>query len=134
MIVKLAEFISKCPALDGERVCVNYLDGDLGAAALTYRAETDEKPYADGGRLSTLSFALAVRGEYTTAQGVMKRAASRLSEIENWINSQDRLGNYPDFGDKGTIVGMNASGFLPKLTGSVDAGYEAEIKLELYKE
>ncbi len=134
MIVKLAEFLSQCPAFGGERVCVNYFDGDMGAAALTYSTETEEKPYADGGRLSTLRFALAVRGEYTKAQGVMKRAANRLSEIENWINTQDRLGIYPDFGDKTVVVGMNASGFLPKLTGSVDAGYEAEIKLELYKE
>ena len=134
MIVKLAEFISQCPAFGGEKVCVNYLDGDMGAAALIYGKETDKKPYADGGRLSTLSFALEVRGEHTKAQGVMKRAASRLSEIKNWINTQARLGNYPDFGDKVTIVGMNASEFSPKLTGSVDAGYEAEIKLELYKE
>ena len=134
MIVKLAEFISKCPALNGERVCVNYLNGDLGSVALVYGDETDEKPYADGGRLSTLNFALAARGEYTKAQGVMKRAASRLSEIENWINTQDKLGNYPDFGDRVTVVSMNTSGFLPKLTGSIDAGYEAEIKLELYRE
>ena len=134
MIVKLAEFLSNCPAFDGERVRVNYLDGDLGAAALTFRDEAVGKPYADGGRLSAFSFALAVRGEYTNAHGVMKRAAVRLSEIENWINTQDRLGNYPDFGDGVTVVGLNASGFSPKLTGSVDAGYEAEIKLELYKE
>ena len=134
MIVKLAEFLSQCPAFGGERVCVNYLNGDLGAAAISYGDETDEKPYADGGRMLNLSFDLIVRGEHTKAQGVMKRTATWLSEIENWINTQDRLGNYPDFGGKVTVVGMKVSGFSPKLTGSVDAGYEAEIKLELYKE
>ncbi len=134
MIVKLAEFLSKCPAFGGERVCVNFLDADTGAAALTFSAETMDKPYADGGGLTTLSFALLVRGEYAEAHGIMKRTASRLSKIENWINAQDRLGNYPDFGDKAIVVGINASGFSPRLTGSVDAGYEAEIKLKLYKE
>ena len=134
MIVKLAEFLSKSPAFGGEKVCVNYLDGELGAVALVYGGETDEKPYADGGRLLTLSFALVVRDEYTKALGVMERSASRLSAIENWINTQDRQRNYPDLGDKVSVVGMKASGYSPKHTGSVDAGYEAEIKLKIYEE
>ncbi|MBE7031993.1 MAG: hypothetical protein E7401_03415 [Ruminococcaceae bacterium] len=135
MVIELAEYLSQCPALEGERVCVNYLDGDVGAVSLTLGAQAEEKAYADGGQLFVRRFVLAVREGYGKARGEMKRAAERFAAIEEWLAARERLGDYPDFGGKITVVSLGiACGFTPEFTGSVDARYEAEIELVFYKD
>ncbi len=134
MIVELAKFLSECPFLDEERVCVNYLDGVAPAYSLEATKEKGQsRQYTDGGKLCSRKFAFAMRGEYCGADSINRQAAKKCSDIEAWINSKSRAGQLPDMGDKITVISCEVTrGFAPVSTASVDARYEAELEIIFY--
>lgn len=134
MVVKMAEFISACPALSGKKVCVNYLDGEVGAVALEFAPQQGQlKHYADGSSLCTQKFLIAVREEYGKADAVNRSVRERCKAIESWINEKNRLGQMPELGQQIQAVScIIIRNFVPVATGSVDARYEAELELVFY--
>lgn len=131
MIVELAEYLSGCPALDGERVCVNYLEGTVGSVALEASGvKTDVRKYTDGECFYSEKFLLALRAACSKANSINRETAEKCRCIEKWIEAQDSEGRLPCSGDGARIVSLAVSkGFSPVSNSSVDARYEAEIEL-----
>ena len=136
MIGKLAEFFSTCTELSESGVMVNYLDKEPFSAALIMCGEdTLETEYTDGGQVRHAKFILAIRQEYSGANSQNSLAAKRCGEIEKWIKAQDDSGNFPKLEGLRRVLSVSVEkGFEITQTGSVDARFEAEIKVVYFME
>jgi len=136
MLNETAKFLSQCPYLENAAVKVNYLDTTPFACALLMTGvDVLLKQYADGGEKRSVRFKIAVRQEYSGANTCNENSAKRCERIEEWIKAQSYLGNLPK-ADNGKVPLsiVLEKGFEITLTGSVDARFEAEIKVVYLKE
>ncbi len=136
MIEKLAEFFSTCPELSESGVMINYLDKEPFSAALIMCGEdTLETGYTDGGQIRHAKFILAIRQEYSGANSINSLTAKRCEEIEEWIKTQDDCGKISEIEDLRSVISVSVEkGFEITQTGSVDARFEAEIKVVYFME
>lgn len=135
MVVETAKYISECPALSGVRVCVNYLSGNAAACSLRGEGTTVLKPYSDGSSLCGVEMVLAIRTDYGEAAALNKNAADRLSDIEAWLNERADSGILPETNRGITPVALELKkGFSLVSAGSVDARYEAVLRVVYYSE
>ncbi|MBQ9757164.1 MAG: hypothetical protein IJW15_01945 [Clostridia bacterium] len=136
MIEKMAEFLSTCPYLAESGVKVNYLEAEPFSAALIMCGEDIPLTrYTDGGQIRSMNFILALRQEYSGANTHNNLAAKRCEEIEEWVNVQNDNGILPETEDKRRVMSVSVEkGFEIIHTGSVDARFEAEIKVVYFME
>ncbi len=136
MIEKLAEFFSTCPELSEYGVMINYLDKEpFSAALIMCGQDTLETEYTDGGQIRHAKFILAIRQEYSGANSGNSMAAKRCEEIEHWINDQENSENFPQLDRMRRVLSVSVEkGFEITQTGSVDARFEAEIKVVYFME
>lgn len=134
MIVKLAEFLSQCPAIEGVGVKVNYLAGKSAAYSLMKTGERiEKKKYADGGTVYGQRFVLAMRGEYAAASTVNVATADKCSAIEHWIAEQAVIESIADLKTDAQVLELElVKGFVPVAMGSVDARFEAVLEISYY--
>ena len=135
MISQIKEYLSQCPAFDGQKIKINYLGGKAGACSLEMvPAITVVKEYADGGMLCGRDFVLALRQEYTEADISNHFAAERCQQIEDWIKLQNDTGNLPQLEKGGISCSVQVTkGFSIASVSSVDARYEMQLRLIYYK-
>ncbi|MBO4941683.1 MAG: hypothetical protein J6D15_05730 [Clostridia bacterium] len=136
MIEKIAEFFSTCPELSESGVMINYLDKEPFSAALIMCGEdTLEAEYTDGGQRRCEKFILAIRQEYSGANSQNSSAAKRCEAIEQWVKAQNDSENLPQFDSLISVLSVSiGKGFEITQTGSVDARFEAEIKVVYFME
>lgn len=135
MIEETAKYLSQCPYLADAGIKVNYLEGRPTAVALRMKT-TDPvvKRYTDGGGVFEARFDLAIRQEYSGADKYNRAAAKRCESIEQWIEQQNQTGNLPDLGQGTTTLSLTVEkSFDAKPSGSVDARFEAELRLVYLK-
>lgn len=134
MIIEVAKYLSGCPYMAGERVCVNYLGKEDASASLemTKKRET-VREYADGGILKAASFVLALRESFGIDEDESKRTAEKCQGIEKWIEEQNLKGNLPVLagGEIAVSVGVSKC-FEIVRTDTAMARYEAEIEVIYY--
>ncbi len=135
MISQMKEYLSRCPAFDGQKIKTNYLGGKAGACSLEMvPAITIVKEYADGGMLCGRDFVLALRQEYTEVDTSNRLAAERCQQIEDWIKLQNDTGNLPQLGQDGISCSVQVTkGFSVASVNSVDARYEMQLRVIYYK-
>lgn len=135
MISQMKEYLSQCPAFDGQKIKINYLGGKAGASSLEMvPAITVVKEYADGGMLCGRDFVLALRQEYTEADISNRVAAEKCQQIEDWIKLQNDTGNLPHLEKNGVSCSVQViKGFGIATVNSVDARYEMQLRLIYYK-
>ncbi len=131
MIEETAKYLSQCPYLTDAGIKVNYLEGKPVAFALRMKASGPVvKRYTDGGGVFEARFILAIRQEYSGADKYNRAAAKRCEDIEGWIALQNKLGNLPDLGKDINPLSLTVEkSFTAEPTGSVDARFEAELRL-----
>lgn len=136
MIEKIAEFFSTCPELSESSIMINYLDKEPFSATLIMCGEdTLETEYTDGGQIRRAKFILAIRQEYSGANSRNSLAAKRCGEIERWIKVQDARRNLPQIDSLRRVLSVSVEkGFEITQTGSMDARFEAEIKVVYFME
>ena len=135
MIEETIKYLSQCPYLADTGINVNYLEGKPTAFALRMKATSPAvKQYTDGGGVFEARFILAIRQEYSSADKYNRAAAKRCEDIEEWIDRQNREGNLPDLGQKANPISLTvAKSFSAEPSGSVDARFEAELRLVYLK-
>ncbi len=131
MIEETAKYLSQCPYIADAGIKVNYLEGKPLAFALRMKASSPMvKRYTDGGGVFETRFILAIRQEYSVADKYNRVAAKRCEDIEGWIAIQNELGNLPDLGKSINPLSLTVEkSFTAEPTGSVDARFEAELRL-----
>ena len=135
LIEETVKYLSQCPYLADAGIKVNYLEGKPTAFALRLKATSPVvKQYTDGGGVFEARFILALRQEYSGADKYNRVAAKRCEDIERWIAQQNQAGNLPDLGQEISPLSLTvAKSFDAKPSGSVDARFEAEIRLVYLK-
>lgn len=135
MIEETVKYLSQCPYLADAGIKVNYLEGKPTAFALRMKAsDPTVKRYTDGGGIFEARFILALRQEYSGADKYNCAAAKRCEDIEEWIAQQNEVGRLPDLGQNFAPLSLTVEkSFTAELTGSVDARFEAELRLVYLK-
>lgn len=136
MIEKTAEYLSRCPFLDGTAVKVNYLNKKPFAVSLRMKSASPVvKRYADGGQMCECRFVLDLRQVYCGADNENIAAAQRCRNIEEWLASQNDAGILPEPEDGEQPVSLTVEkSFEIVHIGNIDARFEAELRLVYYKE
>ena len=131
MIEETVKYLSQCPHLADAGIKVNYLEGKPIAFALRMKPTSPVvKRYTDGGGVFEVRYILALRQEYSGADKYNRAAAKRCEDIEKWIAQQNKMGNLPDLGQGVNPLSIEvAKSFEAKPSGSVDARFEAELRL-----
>lgn len=134
MIIEVAKYLSDCPCMAGERVCVNYLDkGDASASLEMTKSRETVREYADGGILKATNFVLALRESFGIDENESKRIAEKCQGIEKWIEEQNLKGNLPVLAGSESVISIGVSKcFEIVRTDTVTARYEAEIEVVYY--
>ena len=135
MIEETVKYLSQCPHLADAGIKVNYLDGKPTAFALRMKsADPVVKRYTDGGGVFEARFILALRQEYTGADKYNRVAAKRCEDMEEWIARQNENGILPDLGQGMKSISLTVEkSFAPEPSGSVDARFEAELRMTYLK-
>lgn len=135
MIEETVKYLSQCPHLADAGIKVNYLDGKPTAFALRMKsADPVVKRYTDGSGVFEARFILALRQEYSGADKYNRAAAKRCEDIEEWIAQQNENDVLPDLGHRIKPISLTVEkSFAAEPSGSVDARFEAELRLVYLK-
>lgn len=127
MIYAVQKFLRKCPYTDGCEININYLSPEPRSFAVdAVAAEPIVRRYADGGAVKQFCFAIACRDAYDADADGNAETAELMEKTAEWIEEQDKNGNYPDIAD--IPVGMEVTE-LPALENT--AGYSARTSMKV---
>jgi hypothetical protein len=135
MIVEVAEFLSSCPHLMGERVNVNFLGKNQGAVSLEMLQKNRVvRTYADGGSLRAATFLLALRENFGLGNVESTKISKKCNDIVAWVQEQSQGEKFPKTQMGATIVSIDVpKGFEAVRADNIVARYEAEIEVVYYK-
>ncbi len=136
MIIKLAEFVSGCPYLQGRTVGVNCLEKSYGSVSVEMtKSKRTIREYADGGALKTSTFVLALREAFGVGDAESRRIAEKCSLVEKWIEEQNVNGFLPKLDGGVEIVSVGVSKCFELVhTDGISARYAAEIEVAYYED
>ena len=130
MITRLAEYISDCPYFEGREIKINYLDKEIGSVSLEATGNRKVvRSYADGGRLISEVFVLALREAFDMGDFENICITEKCKGIETWLES--KAGDEDFFGEKEekalSFLKILKPFHLVRTEGNF-AKYEAEIE------
>ena len=134
MIESMLEFLSDCPAFEGKKINVNYLDGASTSYSLEdVPCEPVLRRYADGGKLCVKKFVLAMREESSLSNKRNLEVSKECQRIEKWIECRVREGNLPDAGEGIIPLSLEITkSFGAVQTASSDMRFETHLKFVFY--
>lgn len=126
------EWLLTCPVI--RNLYFNYARAADGDTALIPESAyndvwQDDMPYIDGSGMKNYDFAIALYKDFSTVPNSTEniealRDAERIAE---WIDTQGKAHNYPDFPDKCTILDLYT---LPLTAGAIAAQDESGAKYQ----
>lgn len=102
----------------------NWLRGELGSCAIIpIPGETVIKTFIDGSAMKEYSFAWVIMlkiSEFTDDTNINNMLD--LRRWQDWIDEQEEIGNYPDFGEKYSCYELRNNTNMPNLAMEFDNG------------
>ena len=136
----IIDFINQCPAIAENDLFFNYVEGDDSINQFITVSDAKLKSFIDGSVLKVYTFTIAsykfigirpVTNEYD--ENMEKMAEVRA--IIEWIEEQNALKNFPDFGEGLVVEKMECSSDEPMVNGMESdnpplAKYSIPIRIE----
>lgn len=110
-------FEEKVEELVGEALGFNYSPDQESAAIIPQYADRNVREYITGDKQRSYSFAFIIVRLYSTEPlDLLNIEAMNLGQaFMEWIEEQDKAGNYPDFGENCEIEKMEVMQNMPNL-------------------
>lgn len=120
-------YLQQCPAVQSNPTYFNFAEGEDNTKQLVPLGNDKavEKPYIDGSvlrkyTLTIIDYRSVVYQALVNATGYPNENVEELAEVQavlDWVDEQEELRNYPDFGSKCVIDKIEALSDAPKLNG-----------------
>lgn len=121
------DFLLNCPSIEGSPLYFNFINAeDNNKEILTFANETNlDKPYIDGSIQKRYSFTIVDYKSITSSElvkltGYVNENVEDLVDTQSiidWVNEQNELRNFPDFGEDCLIDEMRVTSNEPRLNG-----------------
>ena len=121
----MIDFLKTCPTIQNSALFFNFGSIKDNAHQAIIKADDTslQKPYIDGSVLKRYTFSVDSFKSVAYNPVVQGRSDENLEDfaevqkILDWVNEQDELRNYPDFGPKCLIDGMKTLTAKPEVLG-----------------
>lgn len=123
----IIDYLTNCPYVENNPLFFNFgnaKDSDIQIVAQSNDVSLN-KTYVDGSVLKRFTFNLLIYKSVSynplvTAEGYLNENIEEVKEVQNiidWITTQNRLENFPDFGSDCTIESIEALTNNPSMNG-----------------
>ena len=123
----IIDYLTTCPYVENNPLFFNFgnaKDSDIQIVAQSNDVSLN-KTYVDGSILKRFTFNLLIYKSVSynplvTTEGYPNENLEEVKEVQNiidWITTQNRLENFPDFGDDCTIESIEALTNNPSMNG-----------------
>ena len=132
----LRAWLLTCPLLEGQRLNANYLGAEpLEFALFEVPMAEQVAYYLDGTSIRQKAVAIAALQDYSPDLLEQLAASGFWSELEEWIEEQNDLGELPDLGERRTAdsVKVSASHYV-LYTSAQTARYQIQLLLTYEQE
>ena len=130
---KIKEFIETCPLLNNGKINVDYLEDDIDSYSIDRTpVQPEVKNFVDGrGGKRQIAFDFSVTAPISS-QSIVNLANSKFCEdFMDWINTQNRLKNFPDI-DGAFSIKCTSPGYILQKTETT-AIYIIQINFTYYE-
>ena len=120
-------YLQQCPAVQSNPTYFNFAEGEDKSKQLVPLGNDKavERPYIDGSvlrkyTLTIVDYRSVVYQALVNATGYPNENVEELAEVQavlDWVDEQNELGNYPDFGSDCVIDKIESLSDAPKLNG-----------------
>ena len=120
-------YLQQCPAVHDNPTYFNFAEGEDNTKQLVVLGNDKSvaKPYIDGSvlrkyTLTIIDYRSVVYQALATVTGYQNENVEELQDVQSlidWVEEQDELGNYPNFGDDCIVDKIESLSDTPKLNG-----------------
>lgn len=132
------EYISKYPNIPGYLTFNSIEEMENSTGLIPVSADNDIESYADGSAKREYVFAIAQMLIYDAGtSNVNIMTLAEMQKFMDWIVEQNRIGNFPDFGENCLIDSIEPLQNIPSLAGTNEkriAKYMFQCRIVYYQE